>query len=376
MDRSVDLAIVGGGIAGLAHAYIALKKGLRVVMFERDTTAVGASIRNFGLLWPIGQAPGEDLDRALRSRQHWNDVASAAGIWIKENGSLHLAYHEDEWAVLNEFTELYNDAPYAYSLLSPGEVMSFSPLVRKENLKGALLSTTEATVYSREAIKRIPEWLEEKFGLIRKFGHTVVEINLPLISTASEKWRAEKVIVCSGADFATLYPNEFAKLDITKCKLQMMKGVLPKATKLGPSLCAGLTLRHYKAFAKCPSLQKVGERYDRENTVYRDNGIHVLVSQNAAGELIIGDSHHYSMTPEPFDFDYIDRAILGYLNTFFVADQIKISERWNGVYPKLKAGTHMIVQPQAGVTIVNGLGGAGMTLSFGLAEEVVEKIFA
>lgn len=374
MDRSADIAIVGGGIAGLAHAYIALKKGLRVVLFERDTHAVGASIRNFGLLWPIGQEPGQDLDRALRSRQHWNDVAAGCGIWLKENGSLHLAYHEDEWAVLNEFSDLYQSEDYSYSLLSPQEVLSFSPRVRKENLKGGLLSTTEATVYSRDAIKRIPEWLEEKFGLIRRFGQAVREIALPTISTAHEKWRVEKVIVCSGADFATLYPEEFDKAGMTKCKLQMMKGVLPKKITLGPSLCAGLTLRHYKAFSKCPSLVRVSKRYDEQNSVFHENGIHVLVSQNAQGELILGDSHHYGSTPDPFDHAFVDTAILDYLATFLSIDGLQITERWNGVYPKLKSGTHMIVSPEPGVTIVNGLGGAGMTLSFGLAEDVIAAL--
>lgn len=45
---------------------------------------------------------------------------------------------------------------------------------------------------------------------------------------------------------------------------------------------------------------------------------------------------------------------------------------WNGVYPKLKNGaTEIVVSPMEGVTIVNGIGGAGMTLSFGLAEQLV-----
>src|SRR5688572_28160179 len=92
-DRSADIAIVGAGIAGLAHAYMALRKGYRVVLFERDQFAVGASVRNFGLVWPIGQEPGVGLDRALRAREHWLDVARQAGFWIHQNGSLHLAYH-------------------------------------------------------------------------------------------------------------------------------------------------------------------------------------------------------------------------------------------------------------------------------------------
>src|SRR3954471_3008468 len=106
MDRSADIAIVGAGIVGLAHAYMALKKGYKVVLFEREQFAIGASVRNFGLIWPIGQEPGAGLDRALKTRNHWIEVAKEAGLWINTNGSLHVVYHDDEWDVLNEFQSL------------------------------------------------------------------------------------------------------------------------------------------------------------------------------------------------------------------------------------------------------------------------------
>lgn len=122
MDRSADIAIVGAGIVGLAHAYMALRKGYRVVLFERDQFATGASVRNFGLVWSIGQEPGIGLDRALRSRQHWAEVAKQAGFWMNNNGSLHVVYHEDEWNVLQEFMELYKSSAYQCTLISPEEV--------------------------------------------------------------------------------------------------------------------------------------------------------------------------------------------------------------------------------------------------------------
>ncbi len=374
MERSADIAVVGAGIVGLAHAYMALKEGYTVVLFERDNFAVGASVRNFGLLWPIGQEPDINLNRALRSRHHWIDIAAQAGFWLNQNGSLHVVYHEDEWQVLQEFMELYKETDYQCQLLSPEQVISKSPHVKRSGLKGGLWSATESTVYAREAIRRIPQWLEEKFGLILKYGHVVTSISLPTITTARETWTVDKVFVCSGADFETLYPKIYDQQPIMKCKLQMIKAVSDRTIDLGPSLCAGLTLRHYEAFAACPSLMKVDDRYDQESKLYKQHGVHVLLAQNQFGEFIIGDSHHYSKTVEPFDAEEVNSIIMEYLKSFVDLGTLTITERWNGVYPKIKGSTNMVVEPEPGVTIVNGLGGAGMTLSFGLAEEHIRNL--
>lgn len=373
MDRSADIGIVGAGIVGLAHAYMALKKGFSVVLFERDDFAVGASIRNFGLLWPIGQEPGIGLDRALRSKQHWIDISKEARFWLNNNGSLHLAYHDDEWNVLEEFTQLYKGV-YDCELLNHEKIKEVSPVVNQNKLIGGLYSRSEGTVYSREAIKRIPLWLKEKYGLITRFGHVVTGIELPKVQTSRETWNVSKVFICSGPDFETLYPHEYDKFPLTKCKLQMLKAIPKKPFQLGPSLCAGLTLRHYAAFTKCPSLKKMDDRYDAQSEDFKKHGIHVLLAQNGRGELIIGDSHHYNDTIEPFDNENVNEIILNYLHTFLNAGELKITERWHGVYPKLKGNIDMVIEPAPGVTIVNGLGGAGMTLSFGLAEENINKL--
>ena len=375
--NSADLAIVGAGIVGLAHAYHALRKGLKVVLFERELFAIGASVRNFGMIWPIGQQPNEGLDLALRSREHWMEISNQAGFWLNPSGSLHVVYHQDEWDVLNEFAAMYSADPYQLQLLSPEEVLKKSPAVNPKGLIGGLWSSTECVVNPREAVRRIPVWLNEKFGLNLCFGQQVKEISLPKVITSKETWMVDKVIVCSGMDFRTLYPEVFKQHSVTQCKLQMMKAVrVDEEFDIGPSLCAGLTLRHYQAFTNCPSLKKVDARYDAESMEFKDHGIHVLLSQNNHGELIIGDSHHYGLTHEPFDSERINRIILDYLSTFIKIKEFNITERWHGIYPKLSGKINLVVEPEKNVTIVNGLGGAGMTLSFGLAERVIQERYS
>ncbi len=85
-----DVAIVGAGIVGLAHALAAARHGLSVTVFERDERALGASVRNFGLPWPVGLALTPFHARALRCRSVWLETAHEAGFWLTENGSLFL----------------------------------------------------------------------------------------------------------------------------------------------------------------------------------------------------------------------------------------------------------------------------------------------
>src|SRR5215468_3455083 len=103
MEKKADIAIVGAGILGLAHAYAAARRGRRVVVFERDIRASRASIRNFGLIWPIGQTHGMMHQLALRSRGDWLEILKETKLPFWPTGSLHLVYRDDEAAVAQEF---------------------------------------------------------------------------------------------------------------------------------------------------------------------------------------------------------------------------------------------------------------------------------
>src|SRR6516162_5711207 len=124
MSAAYDVGVVGAGIVGLAHAYQLARRGLRVVVFERHRRAQGASVRNFGMIWPCG--------------------------------SLHLAYHEDEARVLREFVA---DADRPCELWSPAQVAARFPAVVPTNLHAGLWSPIELAVDPRQVIAELPAWL-------------------------------------------------------------------------------------------------------------------------------------------------------------------------------------------------------------------------
>ncbi len=369
--KEYDIAIVGSGIVGMATAYTAAKQGLKVAIFERHPRAIGATIRNFGMVWPIGQ-PLDTFDRAMRGRDTWIELSRKAGFWAAKTGAFCLAYHDDEMDVLEEFVETRRNSGYQIGLIAPEETLAKSKVINPHGLKGALWSATEVNVDPREATQAIHQYLREEMGVDFFYNTAITQVDSPWLSSGEQSWKAERIYVCSGADFETLYPEIFAESGITKCKLQMMRTThQPDGWNLGPTLCAGLTLQFYSAFAHCQSLDVVKKRFADELPEYNQWGIHVLVSQTSFGEITIGDSHEYGLDLSPFDRSDVNQLILDYLKTFASFPRMEIAETWNGIYPKLEGRTEFIAEPAEGVTIVNGLGGSGMTLSFGLAEELL-----
>ncbi len=366
--------VIGAGILGLAVSRSLAIRGYKVTVFERNEKCVGASVRNFGMIWPVGQPNGLLYERALRSKSIWKEVCKEAGLWFDEVGSLHLAYNKLELDVITEFAEA-NKNIRAVKILNKDQTLKLSAAVNTSNLIGALYSEDDMIVEARVAIEKLPAYLTEKHGVEFKFNTCINFIDHPHVSSGEQSWRADEIYVCSGADFETLYPEIFTANNFTKCKLQMIRLIAQENNfRIGPALCGGLSLIHYKAFEVASSLPELKKFYAETMADYLKWGIHVMVSQNETGELTIGDSHEYGLVFDPFDKQFINQLIKDYLKKFAVFKDWKMIQSWHGIYPKRTNGeTEFVHKPQEGVTIVNGIGGAGMTLSFGLAEEVLKK---
>lgn len=367
------VAVIGAGIVGVAHAWREAAAGAEVTLFERSAKAEGASVRNFGMVWPIGQRP-DRLETALLSRSLWEELIDGAGTWSGRRGSLHVAVREDEWRVLQEFAERAAELGYDCELLNAEATRAASPAITNPEVFGGLLSTTEIGVDPREVLAAAPAWLADTLGVRLEFETTIVETSPPsVVASDGRSWDFDRIKICSGADFQTLYPSVFAESGIGHCKLQMMRtGVQPDAWRMGPMIASGLTLRHYPTFAICDGLAALKQRIATETPELDHYGIHVMAAQNGAGEVVLGDSHEYGDDIDPFDKEEITSLMLRELRKLIDLPDWTLSARWHGVYPTRATDDIEIVHtPEPGVETFTINGGCGMTMALGLAERRV-----
>jgi FAD dependent oxidoreductase TIGR03364 len=241
-------------------------------------------------------------------------------------------------------------------------------------LKAGLWSATELTVDPRLVVSQLPKYLSE-IGVRVAFSTAVTHVELPWIEAGDDSHEADAAIICSGDDFETLFPATFSSSGLTRCKLQMMRTApQPDGWTLGPALAAGLTLRFYKAFHICSTLAGLRKRVASEKPEYERYLIHVLVSQTSDGAITLGDSHEYGPCVDIFDKVEVDELILREARTFLRLPDFEIAQRWHGVYCLHAEKPFFEAEPDEGVRIVTAPGGSGMTLSFGLAEQTLNRM--
>ena len=361
-----DVVVVGGGVVGLAHAWMASERGLSVLLLERTAIAQGASVRNFGMIWPIGQPSGELHSIAMRSRERWLELNNAGVVEIEACGSIHVAHRPDELAVLEEFCA---HGSHAVEMLSADAVMQRAPMVNPNGLLGGMLSGTEMRVNPRVASAQIARWLQVENKITCCFNTTVAKIDGRTVHTSDGRsWNADRILVCGGADLQTLYPSVLQNVGLKLCKLQMLKAVQAGSETIQPHIASGLTLRHYSSFGCCPSLAGLKQRIAAESPELDHFGIHVMASPFRSGDILLGDSHEYDADISPFDKAEIDDLMVRELRKIIRLNDWTMHERWHGIYAKHPELPVVEQEVEPGVFAFTGTGGSGMTMSFGLAE--------
>jgi D-hydroxyproline dehydrogenase subunit beta len=368
-----DVAIVGAGICGLAHALAAARRGKRVIVVDRDAQANGASVRNFGFITVTGQRSGEGWRRARRSRDVWVEIAAAAKIPILQRGLLVIARRPEARAVLEQF--LATEMGAECELVEPGELEAYGDGLNARAFAGALFSPHEIRVESREAIPRLAAYLAERFG-VTFWRETVVHaVAPPQLETSRGTLEAETVVVCPGDDFRTLAADRIAAYGLTRCKLHMMRLTPERFDAKLPAVMSDLGMIRYLGYSELPAAAALEQRLRAEQGDHIAAGVHLIVVRGADNSLVVGDSHHYAATPDPFAPTQVDDLILDEYRQVFAGPTPPIAERWTGTYASAKDRLMLVDKPSDALRIVLITSGTGASTSFAIAEEVVADLF-
>ena len=370
-QNGFDVIVVGAGIVGLAHALAASRRGLSVAVVDRDHQAVGASIRNFGFITVTGQREGRTWRRALFSRDVWDQVMPKAGIPLVHRDLAVIARRPEAMQTLEGFaagemgvdcTLLDHDALYhRLPMTAPGAI-------------GGLYSPHERRVEPRTAIPALAAWLEAERGVRFFRGVAVTGVESGAVDTTAGRIAGRHIVVCPGPDLVTLFPDQLAAHKLRLCKLQMLRLAAP-GWRLPAAVMGDLSLVRYEGYAAMPAAAALNEVLAAEAGDALAHGIHLIIVQSADGSLVVGDSHHYGATPDPFAPAEVEQIILREARKLLAPpEHLPVTERWTGLYPSSSEETafHDLVAP--GVLLSQVSGGTGMSTGFALGEEGIAAL--
>ena len=373
MTRHSDMLIIGAGILGLSHAYAAAKRGLRVRVFERSATPLGASVRNFGQALVTGQPPGIMLELARASREIWGDWAQLAGLQLKRNGSYLFARSEAEEHLLQAFCNgRAVEHGYRVELLR-GAALNDLYGGQFRHHRAALHGLDDQQLYSREAIPALIEYLRRDLGVEFHFSTLVRDIEPGQLHSTAGTFRGAQIVLCSGHDYQTLLAEPLARLEPQICRLQMLRARPQVDLKLQHALLTGLSCVHYGAFSDLPQAAAVQAQILAQTPHLHEHGIHLLISPTPYGELIIGDSHDYGRDPSPFNAEQVDDWMIE-LAEQTLGCKVQVLERWQGVYGARGQQPFSFLQAAPGVHASLMHTGVGMSVGPAMAENNIARL--
>ncbi|HEY1531951.1 MAG TPA: TIGR03364 family FAD-dependent oxidoreductase [Galbitalea sp.] len=360
-----DVLVVGAGIVGLAHACAAVARGLSVTILDRDARAVGASVRNFGHCCVTAQS-GELLDLAVVAREKWLDHSAAAGFFSVQSGALAVARTTTELAVLTELAATRE--PGQVELLTANETRGRLCPGAESSIVGGAALRDDLRVDPREAVGSIAAWLATQPNVKFLWKTSFFGASDGIASTSRGDIRAERTIVCVGHDLDYLYPELARKGEVERCALQMMRVDAPSKLVLRPAVLTGTSMLRYPAFAETGAAKVLRTELKAARPDLLEIGANVMFTQRPNGTLIVGDSHRYAATMDPFQAEKTSRILLTEIAKVLGVGSLKVKERWQGIYASSPRQPFLVEEVAPGVTVAIVTSGVGMTISFGLAE--------
>ena len=357
MSRTYDVAIVGSGIVGLGAAYAAATRGQRVIVIDRASEPMGATVRNFGHLC-IGAQTGVARAYADASRPLWLQLSRDAGFWLRESGTLVVARHDDELRLLEAAAR-----DGGIEMLGAADIERHTP-VRPDVAIGGARVVPDLQTDPRAAGPAIRAYLAS-LGVEFLLRTSVGRVATGLVQTTRGDIRAGLVVVAVNHDVDQLLPDLADAVGVQRCGLDMLR-VRAEIPALGAPLLTGWSLVRYGRFAALPEASVLRHRLHGERPDLAAIDINQMYTQLPDGSFIVGDTHAKGAGIPPFQSEAAADLMLDEFRALFGGIP-RVIERWQGIYAT-GPDEFLVDEPETDVVVLAATTGIGMTTGLGLAE--------
>jgi FAD dependent oxidoreductase TIGR03364 len=370
MGRHYDLAIVGGGIVGLGHAVAALRRGLTVAVVDRASGVEGASVRGFGHLCITG-LEGEARVYAELGRDLWLTLSDEAGFWLRESGTVAVAQAPDELAVLEEFRDTRGG--HDVRMLTPAGVREHAPVADGVAVGGAFLPA-DLQVDPREAAPAIARWLDAH-GVDFFWQTTATGVETGRVHTSRGRVSADAVVVAVDHEVDRLFPGIAEDHGIQRSTLDLLLVEADTERPLTAPVLTGWSLLRTSGFAHTPSAGALRERLASERPDLAAFELAQAFAQRPDGSIVVGAARRRGDDISPFQSEAAFELMLESARALFGPGRLRVLERWQGVHASAP-DDFLVSSPAPSVRVVSVTSGIGMTTGLGLADRVVDELFA
>ncbi|GAA1978110.1 hypothetical protein GCM10009718_13260 [Isoptericola halotolerans] len=381
LPTKVDLAVVGAGAVGLAHAVEAHARGLSVLVVDAAQRPVGNTARRGGHL-AITTQDSTALACALASRERWLKAGREAGFGVRECGAVVVARHRDELAVLDDLVAARaGDA----TLLTGPQVADRTPV--QDSAGGAFLPL-DLRIEPASALGIIADWLSGRPQVHVAWSTAAQTFDAgsgcTLVRTSRGEVVAKRVVVAVGHDVGQLF-GELGDglLPVRRQMLRIASPLpdgVPAAERLaaGPVLVGASTLLRDSAYLHSRALGEVRERLRARHPDLLAAEVHLTLTAQPDGSVVVGDGRAPAdVTGRSED---VDELLLRETAALLGSDRPVVRSRWSVTEvvraPGPGSGDPFVVtEPLPGVRAVTIADGLATTTALGLAPRVVDSLF-
>jgi glycine oxidase len=229
-----DVAVIGGGIIGLACADQLASRGKRVVVLERQRAGSGAGRVAAGMLAPVSESEAADeafVDLALTScamYEEWTAaVQAASGLdpGYRSEGSLLLALHRDHEEELERLMAIQRRLNLTSEVVSREAVLEAEPYVSPRVVSG-LSVPNDRQVDPRRLAPALAASLAAKGGRVIEGAAatpTSAAGHITGARTPDTEVSAEVVLMAGGVWSAEAWPATAGPLPLRPVKGQIFR---------------------------------------------------------------------------------------------------------------------------------------------------------